>query len=373
MDRRRDRGRANGQRADDLDPRDLKYNVDFESHTITRNKDWSGRVPSSAPPPYAMNAHEGEDLGSGRRPARSGPYRGSRNGPGMTRHRMAETDEGDMDDFVEYFEDMGMDPRGHATPSGAQGRRGVGRRHVDDMDGFKEEMDPRRSSTRIGPQGRQGMRDSDMDGFEEKDIDPRRPSTRSGPQGRRGTEASHLNDMDGFEEDGLDPRRPSTQSGPQGRRGPGPGNMHRPIANVDPHAPGSGRASGPQPANPKSRLRELEAQLDKIEADKERTERTSSNRYGSSTNARDMLSVQQLVFKIYELKMEIYKIDPQSKRIDNAARFFLHLPVKGNANQQPGGSGPSHRGPAPRGPAPRSGGNHGGQRARPHTERDIRY
>lgn len=371
MDRRRYRGRENGQRADDLNSNDLKFNVDFETRTISHNKDWNGRIPSGPPPPYSEGGYDKEDLDSGRRPGRSGPHKGPRGGPGMTRRGDVETDEAGMDDFINDFEDMGMDPRGYSTPGGPQGRRGMGRRRLDDMDGFDEEdMDPHGPSTRSGPHGRGGLGSRQ---FDEDDIDPRGPSTQSRPQGRAGMGRRHLDDMGGFDDEDIDPRRPSMRSGPQGRRGSGPDHMDGPTTNMTPPAPGGSRVPRSQPAKPKPSLRELEAELDKVEREKERAMRMANRSYGSSKQGRDLNKTEQLVFRIMELKMEIYKIDPQSKRIDNAARFFLHLPAKSNGNQEPGGPRPSRRGPVPRGSAPRGGGNYGRQRGRPCNARDDRY
>ena len=81
----------------DLDTNDLKYNVDFEAHNITRNNTWSGHLPPSSRPPHSFE-DEYNDLG----------------------YRLSETE---VDDVFDSLKDLSMNPRKHSTRSGAQGGR----------------------------------------------------------------------------------------------------------------------------------------------------------------------------------------------------------------------------------------------------------
>ncbi|KAF6220461.1 hypothetical protein HO133_002893 [Letharia lupina] len=246
---------------------------------------------------YGQRAHGHEP---DRRSTGGGPHQGSRSGSDMTRRKIREIDEEGMDDFVNDFEEMGMDAGRNSTSGGPQGRRGTGRRFFYDMDDFDEE-----------------------------DIDPRRPSARGGPQGRRDTRPRHLDNMDGFEGEDIYPRRASTRGGPQGRRGVGPRYMDETSTDMVPYVAGSGYGSKAQTANPstaksKPSLGELEAELDRVEMEQER-----------------------LGDKIMQIKMEIYRIEPESERFNDSDRSFLHLPSKGNRNHEERGSRHGRRGPAP--------------------------
>lgn len=270
---------------------------------------------------YGQRAHGHEP---DRRSTGGGPHQGSRSGSDMTRRKIREIDEEGMDDFVDDFEEMGMDARRNSTTGGPQGRRGTVRRFFYDMDGLDEE-----------------------------DIYPRRASTRVGPQERRDTRRRHLDDMNVFDEEDTNPRRPSAGGGPQGRRGAGPRYMDETSTDMVPYVAGSGYGSKAQTANPptanhptaksKPSLGELEAELDRVEMEQERV--------GD---------------KIMQIKMEIYKIDPESERVDDSDRSFLHLPSKGNRNHEERGHRHDRRGPAPvRGGYP----DRGAARHREHNQR----
>lgn len=265
---------------------------------------------------YRQRAHGHEP---DRRFTGGGPHQGSRSGSDMTKRKIREIDEEGMDDFVDDFEEMGMDAGRNSTSGGPQGRRGTGRRFFYDMDDFDEE-----------------------------DIDPHRPSARGGPQGRRETEPRHLDNMDGFDEEDIDPRRPSARGGPQARRGAGPRYMDETSTDMVPYVAGSGYGSKTQTANPstaksKPSLGKLEAELNRVEMEQER-----------------------LGDKIMQIKMEIYKIDPESERVDDSDRSFLHLPSKGDRNHEERGHRHDRRGPAPvRGGYP----DRGAARHREHDQR----
>ncbi|KAF6232541.1 hypothetical protein HO173_009209 [Letharia columbiana] len=257
-----------------------------------------------------------------------------------------------MDDFVDDFEEMGMDARRNSTSGGPQGRRGTGRRFFYDMDGLDEEDSyPRRASTRVGPQERRDTRRrhlDDMDVFDEEETNPRRPSAGGGPQGKRDIKPRHLDNMDGFEGEDIYPRRPSARGGAQGIRGAGPRYMDEISTDMVPYVAGSGYGSKAQTAKPptaksKPSLDKLEAELDVVEMEQER-----------------------LGDKIMQIKMEIYKIDPESERVDDSDRSFLHLPSKGNRNHEERGHRHDRRGPAPvRGGYP----DRGAARHREHDQR----
>lgn len=272
--------------------------------------------PQDRTKPYGQRAHGHEP---DRRSTGGGPHQGSRSGSDMTRRKIREIDEEGMDDFVDDFEEMGMDAGRNSTSGGPQGRRGTGRRFFYDMDNFDEE-----------------------------DIDPHRPSARGGPQRRRDIKPRHLDNMDGFDEEDIDPRRPSARGGPKGRRGAGPRYMDQTSTDMVPYVAGSGYGSKAQTANTptaksKPSLGQLEAELDRVEMEQER-----------------------LGDKIMRIKMEIYKIDPESERVGDSDRSFLHLPSKGNRNHEERGSRHDRRGPAPvRGGYP----DRGAARHREHDQR----
>lgn len=200
--------------------------------------------PRDAPQPYGQR---GISLDPNRRHTRGGPPQGLRSGPNTTNRRMPDNDEG-MDDLVDGFDSMGMDPRKHAAPGRPQGRRGP--RRSDHMDAFDEEgIDPRRSSARGGPQdkaamghrrmnhiddvgGRRGPRHSDdMDAFDEEGADPRRPPVGGGSQARAGMGPRRMNNMDDVGGDEFGAHGPSTRGMPQGRQGTGMG--RRRMDNMD--------------------------------------------------------------------------------------------------------------------------------------------
>ena len=311
-------------------------------------------------------AHGQRAYSNDRRPARSEAHQGPRNGPSMTRRRVPEVDEGGVDFFLESFEDMSMDSHKRSTPGGSQGRRGP--RRMDDMDGFEEKnFNPRGTSTRGESQGGRDMRRRHMDvvdSFDEEDAGSRRPSTRGESQGGRDMRRRHMDVVDSFDEEDAGPRRPSTRGGPQGRRStesahidnpvtdmvlyaPRGGRGARSVTGMVPHIPGGGRRPKPQTAKPKPTLRELEAELDVVEGE---IERAQQGMKASPNNP----SFNQAVFKMLEIKMEIYKIDPESGRLDNWARFILHLPPKFPPDHEERGSRYGYRGSAPG-----RGGNHG--------------
>lgn len=307
MVRRYDRSRAQGRSPYDLDPSDLNFDVDFDKRTVTPKPDWSGRLhPGSDHSRYPSRSASGfdeEDIDPGRRHAQRGPPLGPRGtGPDMTRQEYFEMGERGMDELNDEFEALGMGSNRHSTPGEPHGRRALRRHHVDDIDEFDEE-----------------------------DIDLLGLSTRGG--GRRRFGHRYLDDiMDDFDEDDLDRRRPSIKGGLQGRRATAPGYMDEPSTDMGPYVTKAGRESKHQTANLKSRLGELEAQLAKAEEEKERA--------GGNINR-----LNPAVYKIFDIKNEIYKIDPDSKHIDGTARFFLHLPKKGDRDHEERGPRHSHPGP----------------------------
>ena len=107
---------------------------------------------------------------------------------------MAETDEENMYDMLEDFEDMGMDPRKHSSRDGPQGRR-----------------DPHHSD--------------DMGSFDQDDFGSRRPMTRGGLQGGRDMGRHHLYEIGGFDQEKSGSRGPLTRSGRQGCLNPMKGVM----------------------------------------------------------------------------------------------------------------------------------------------------
>ena len=326
---------------------------------------------------------------------RGGPPQGPLRGPSMTDRKMRDYHEG-MDDLVDDFDDMGMDPRKHSTPGRPQGRRGP--RHLNDMDAFNEEnMNPRRLSVRGGSQGRTGMgrpRMDDMNGFREDgdglrepsttggpqcrpdmgrrlmhnfgedEIGPRESSTRDGPPSRAGMGRRRMDDMGGFHEDEVGSREPSTRGGPPGGSNMGRRRMDDMISPVSkgshtggsragsrtgvsragagdsragdkygarlmtddiPHVPRGIRGPRPPITSSATPLRELEVELDRVEESKRRTVQASQTAKKSDLAFLNK-KIEEAVFRSMELKNEIYKIDPKSERVDNTARFFLHLP-----------------------------------------------
>ena len=301
------------------------------------------------------HGHRGLGLDSARHPTRGGPPQGPRSGPSMTNRRMPDYDEG-MGDMVDGFDNMGMDPRKHAAPGRSQGRRGPD--HLDDMDAFDEKtIDPRRASVRGEPQGRAGLgrrRMDEVNGFGEDELGPRRASVRGEPQGRASLGRGRMDDMDGFGEDELGPRRPSTGGRsyvPGGSRAGGSraGGSHaggslaggsragaghsraggqygaRLMPDDIPHAPRDNREPRPSITSSITPLRELEVELDRVEESQRRAEK-----YFQTAKKSDLAfinkEIEAAVWRSTELKNEIYKIDPKSERVDNTARFFLHLP-----------------------------------------------
>ena len=377
---------------------------------------------------------------------RGGPPQGPLRGPSMTERKMRDYHEG-MDDLVDDFDDMGMDPRKHSTPGrpqgrrgprhlndmdafneenmnprrlsvrgGSQGRTGMGRPRMDDMNGFREdgaglrepstkggpqgrpdmgrrrmhnfgedEIGPRESSTRDGPPSRAGMgrrRMDDMGGFHEDEVGSREPSTRGGPPGRVGVGRHRMNEMNGFGEDEIGPREPSIRGGPPGGSNMGRRRMDDMISHVSkgshtggsragsrtgvsragagdsragdkygarlmtddiPHVPRGIRGPRPPITSSATPLRELEVELDRVEESKRRTVQASQTAKKSDLAFLNK-KIEEAVFRSMELKNEIYKIDPKSERVDNTARFFLHLPYNPDLDHGKEGAPSDHGG-----------------------------
>ena len=196
MERHRDRSTAHGQRTYGLDPND-------------------------------------------RHRTRSGPHQVPRSGPGMTRRRMTETDEENMYDVFEDFENLFLDPRHHSSRGGPQYRRDP--HHLDNMGSFDQE-----------------------------DLDSRRPLTRGGRQGGRDTGRHHLDETDFFD----DIRGPSTRGEPQRERGPRPAYMDQHASDRDLHGPEGRRGSRPQTVDRNSELSIIDARLAIVDEEIERVDRS---------------------------------------------------------------------------------------------------
>lgn len=315
--------------------------------------------PRYPPKPYGQRSI---GLDSDRRHTGGGPSQGPRNGPNMTNRGLPDYDDG-MD---------GNYPRIHAAPGRPQGRRGP--RHLDDMDAFDEEdIDPRKSSVRGGPRDRAGMgrhHMDDMDGFGEDEVGPRRPSTRGGSQGRRGTGSEYMDesvtDMVSYVPKGSRAEGSraggSRAGGSRARAGDSrAGGEHgaRLMADDISYAPRGTRGSRPPTTNSMTPLRELEVELDRVEETKRRAEQ-----YSKVAKKSDLAfvskEIEKAVWRSMELKNEIYKIDPKSERVDNTARFFLHLPYNPALDQGKTGAPHDHQGLVSR-----RGGDRGRREARP--------
>ena len=338
--------------------------------------------PRDPPTPYGQR---GIDLDSDRRHPRGGPPQGPRNGPDMTNLRMPDCDEG-IDDLVDDFDSMGMDPRERAARGRPQARPDP--RHLDDMDAFNEEdIDPRRSSVRGGPQDRVGMgrgRMDHMDDFGEDEVGPRRPSTRRARQGRRGTGPGHMDepvtDMVSYIPQGSraggsrtgvsrvgagDSRAGGSRTGVS-RVGGGSragGNYGaRGMTNELSHVPRGIRGPRPPITHSVTPLRELEVELDRAEETKRRAEQISQTAKKSDL-AFVRKQIDKAVWRSMKLKNEIYKIDPKSERVDNTARFFLHLPYNPDLDHGKKGAPHDHQSLASR---------RGGDRGRRGAHHDAR-
>ena len=316
--------------------------------------------------PYGQR---GIGLDSDRRHFRGGPPQGPRSGPSISDRKMPDYDEG-MDDLVDDFDNIGIDPRKHSAPGRPQGRRGP--RHLDDVAAFDEEnIDPRRSSVRGGPQGRAGMgrrRMDDMDGFGEDEIGPREPPTRGGHQGRRGTGSVDM-DKSVTEMGSYVPKGSRAGGSHTGVSRAGAGDSRaggkygtRLMTDDTPLVPRGIRGPRPPTTNSVTPLRELEVELDRVEESKRRAEQASQTAKKSDL-AFINEQIEKAVWRSMELKNEIYKIDPKSERVDNTARFFLHLPYNPDLDHGMERAPRDHQGLASR---------RGGDRGRRGARLDVR-
>ena len=167
------------------------------------------------------------------------------------------------------------------------------------------------------------------DVFDQEHVDPDRHFARrgshQGPRSGAGMTTRQENRVDDrdwdvvidkFDAEDFDHHIPSMRV----RRGTGPEYDDDTFPHMYPYDIVPSRASNPQTA-PTSRIHELEAKLNRAEVEKEMAELEH-----------DRTRAERAVLESNAIKKEIYKIDPDSGRIDNAARQFMHLPRRGQGS-----------------------------------------
>ncbi len=191
---------------------------------------------------------------------------------------MTETDEENMYDMLEDFEDMGMDPRKHSSRGGPQGRR-----HPHHL--------------------------NEMGSFDQDDFGSRGPLIRGGRQGGRDTGRHHLDEMGGFDQKDFGSRGPLTRGGRQGERDTG----RRDSDGIDWDE--DILPSVPRNVDPDSELRRLKALLAIEREGKNRADRslcTTSRNQGANAEKSE-----RATHRIEQIKIAIFKIDPHAEEIKN--------------------------------------------------------
>ena len=276
-----------------------------------------------------------------RRHTRGGPPQGPRSGASMINRKMPDYHEA-MDDLNDEFDNMGMDSRKYSAFGRPQGRADMGRRRMNDMDGFGEdEVDHRESSTRGRPQDRRGIGSGYVDKPVTDMISYVPKGSRAGGSlaggslagGSRAGGSRAGGSIAGGSRAGGSRAGGSLAGGSRtgvGRAGAGDsraggkyGDMTDDMSDL--HVPRCIRGSRPPTTNSSMSLRDLEAELDRAEESKLRSVRAyqTSNRGDFPLIEK---RINEAIERIFELEYEIYKIDPKSKRVNNTARLYLRLP-----------------------------------------------
>ena len=229
----------------------------------------------------------------------------------------SELSEANMDALNRNYEDRDRRSRRSSARVESHHRRGVGRRHYEDMDRYDENY-----------------------------INFRNASTLDEPRRRRGMESRHLAYADELDEEDIYPRQSSTRGVTRMRQDIGFEAMDRPSPDNFPHAPIGGHRSTSRTTAPYSPLPELLAELEEAEGDEEEgKEAMRRSLKGSVAYNQGREKSERAKLRIKQVKKEARKHDPDKVDMNEFEGIARHHSSRDERHYLAGGSSRSHRGP----------------------------